>query len=177
MDSISQIITDYKTEQADKIYFSTIVLKYVYSQMNLHPETAKHCNFNFVSCDMTGTYRFKTGHYGLTDMPAEFEKAMDYKLVGLKNTFCFLDDILIVCKCSEEDHFQLVVDCLMKLDADNLRINLPKCHFAKQEISWLGYKITQSGTSLLKTKTSSILSLQPPNTLKKLRSFLLSPLY
>ena len=112
---------------------------------------------------MTGTYRFKTGFYGLTDMPAEFQKAMDYTLIGLKNIFCFLDDILIVSKGSEEDHFQLVVDCLKKLDADNLRFILPKCHFAKQEISWLGYNITQSGTSPIETKKSSILSLQPPN--------------
>ena len=36
---------------------------------------------------MTGTYRFKTGFYGLTDMPAEFQKAMDYTLIGLKNSF------------------------------------------------------------------------------------------
>ena len=172
MDSISQIITDYKTEPADTIYFSTIDLMYAYSQLNLHPETAKHCNFNIVSGDMTGTYRFNTGFYGHTDMPAEFQKGMDHTLIGHKNTFCFLDDILILSKCSEEDYFKLVTDCLQKLDTDNLRINLPKCHFAKQEISWLGYNITQSGTSPLETKTSAILSLQPPNTLEKLRSFL-----
>ena len=65
---------------------------------------------------MTGTYRFKTGFYGLTDIPAEFQKAMDYTmLIGLENTFCFLDDILIVSKGSEEDHFKLVLDCLKKL--------------------------------------------------------------
>ena len=29
-------------------------------------------------------------------MPAEFQKAMDYNLIGLKNTYCFLDDNLIV---------------------------------------------------------------------------------
>ena len=169
MDSISQIITNYKTEQADTIYFSTIDLKNAYSQLNLHPETAKHCNFNIVSGDVTGTYRSKTGFYGLTDMPAEFQKARDYTLIGLKNTLCFLDDILIVSKGTEEDHFKLVLDCLKKLEADNLRINLLKCHFAKQEISSLGYNITQSGISPLETKTSSILSLQPPNTVKKLR--------
>ena len=78
MNSISQIITNYKTEPAEQIYFSTIDLKYAYSQLNLNPETAKHCNFNIESGDMTGTYRFKTGFYGLTDMPAEFQKAMDY---------------------------------------------------------------------------------------------------
>ena len=80
MDSISQIITDFKTELADRIFFSTIDLKYAYSQLNLHPDTAKHCNFNIVSGDMTGTYQFKTGFYGLTDMPSEFQKAMDYTL-------------------------------------------------------------------------------------------------
>ena len=93
---------------------------------------------------MTGIYRFKTGFYGLTDMPAEFQKAMDYTPIGLENIFCFLDDILIVSKRSEDDLFQLVINCLKKLDADNLRINLPKCHFAKQEISRLEYNITQS---------------------------------
>ena len=112
IDSLSQIITDYKTESADKIYFSTIDLKYAYSQLNLHPDTAKHCNFNIVSGDMTGTYRFKTGFYGLTDNPAEIQKTMDHKLIGLKSTFCFLDNSFIVSKGSEEDHIQLVTDCL-----------------------------------------------------------------
>ena len=41
----------------------------------------------------------------------------------------------------------------------------------------MGYNITQSGTSPLETKTSAILSLQPPSTLKKLRAFLGSVLY
>ena len=116
---------------------------------------------------MAGTYRIKTGFYGLTDMPAKFQKAMHYKLIGLKKTFCFLDDILIVKIGSEEDHFQLVIDCLKKLDADNLRTNLHKCHFAKQEVSWLGCNITKSGTSPLESKTSAIISLQPPIHLKK----------
>ena len=147
-------------------------LNYAYSQLNLHPDTAKHYSFNIVSGDMTGTYQFKTGFYGLTDMPAEIQKAMDYTLIGLKNTFCFRDDILILSKGSEEDHFQLVLHCLEKLDADNLCINLPKCHFAKQKISWLGYNVTQSGTSPLESETSAIFSLKPPNTHKKLFSFL-----
>ena len=42
---------------------------------------------------MTGTYRFQTGFYELTDMPADFQKAMSYTLMGLKNIYCFLDDI------------------------------------------------------------------------------------
>ena len=97
-------------------------------------------------------------------MPADFQKVMDNTLIGLKITFGFLDDILFESKGSNEDHLNLVLDCVKKLNADNLQINLPKCHFAKQEISWLGYNITQSGTSPLKPKTSAILSPQPSNT-------------
>ena len=123
---------------------------------------------------MTGAFRFKTGFYGLTDLSAEFQKATDLanRFNSLKNTFCFLDDILIVSKGSKEDYFQLLRDSLKNLDTDNLPISLPKYHFVKQEISWLGYNIARSGTSPLESKTSAILSLQPPNTLKKLRSFL-----
>ena len=61
---------------------------------------------------------------------------------------------------------------LKRLDDENRRINLPKCHFGKLEIDWLGYHISQSGISPLESKTAAILALEAPKTLKKLRSFL-----
>ena len=100
IDSISQHIND--SNHGEHVYFSTIDLKYAYSQFNLHPNTARHCNFNIICGDATGTYRFKTGFYGLTDMPAEFQKAMDYTVNGLSNTYCFLDDIIVVSKGNKE---------------------------------------------------------------------------
>ena len=139
--------------------YSTLDLKYAYSQLNLDPETAQHCNFNIISGEKTGTYRFITGFYGLTDMPAAFQKVMDYTLVGLQNTYCFLDDIIVVSRGSKDDHLKLVYKCLKKLDEDNLRINLPKCHFAKTEIEWLGHKFSQSGIAPLESKTAAIASL------------------
>ena len=86
---------------------------------------------------------------------------MSYTLIILKDTFCCLDDILIVRKGSEEDHFEMVTVCLEIINADSVLINLTKCYFAKQEFLWLGYNITQSGISPLESKTSAILSLQP----------------
>ena len=166
IDSISQIINDYKTKSADYFLFSTIDPKYAYIRLNLHHDPAKHCNFNIISVDMTGTYRFKTCFYGLTDTPAKFQKAIGYTLIGLENTFCFLDDILIVIKCSEKD--QASNKLPHKLYADNLQRNLPKCQLAKQECSWLAYNITQSGISPFPSKISAILSLQLTNTHRNL---------
>ena len=170
IDTISQHHTD--TQNGQQAYFTTLDLKYAYSQLKLHQDTANHCNFNIICGESTGTYRFKTGFYGLTDMPAEFQKAMDYTLIGLQNTYCFLDDIIIVSTGTEADHLAYVFKCLKKLDDDNLRINLQKCHFAKTEIEWLGYKFTQTGISPLESKTAAILTIPPPTTLKRLRSFL-----
>ena len=162
--SISQHIND--SNQGENVYFSKIDLKYAYSQLNLHPDTARHCNFNINCGDATGTYRFKTVFYGLTDMPAEFQIAMDYTLVGLSNTYCFLDDIIVVSKGSRESHLKYVYNFLKKLEADNLRINLSKCHFAKHQINWLGFTFSQSGVKPIESKTAA------PKTLKQLRSFL-----
>ena len=170
IDSISQHISD--SNHGDNVYFSMIDLKYTYSQLNLHPDTARHCNFNIICGDATGTYRFKTGFYGLTDIPAEFQKAMDYTLIGLSLTYCFLDDIIVVSKGTKESHLKYVYKCLQKLDADNLRTNLSKCHFAKHQINWLGFTFSQNGVKPIESKTAAISESKAPKTLKQLRSFL-----
>ena len=175
IDTISQHLSN--TRNGQQAYLFTVDLKYAYSQLKLHHDTTKHCNVNIICGESTGTYIFKTGLYGLTDMPAEFQKAMDYTLVSLQNTYCFLDDIIIVSTGTETDHLAYVTKCLKKLDDDNLRVNLQKCHFAKTEIEGLGYKFTQTGISPLESKTAAILTIPPPTTLKRLRSFLGSVLY
>ena len=121
---------------------------------------------------MTGTYRFKTGFYGLTAMPAEFQKAIDCTLAGLDNIFCFLDDILVLSRGGIKKHLDLVRKSLIKQDQENLRINLAKCQFAKEKIEWLGHNITQSGLTPLSNKTDAIGKLSAPTNLKKLQSFM-----
>ena len=110
IDTISQHLTN--TQNGQQAYFTTLDVKYAYSQLKLHHDTAKHCNFNIICGDSTGTYKFKTGFYGLTDLPAEFQKAMDYTLVCLQNTYCFLDDIIIVSTGTETVHLAYVTKCL-----------------------------------------------------------------
>ena len=116
---------------------------------------------------MTGTYRFKTGFYGLTDMSAEFQKAIDCMLAGLNKTICFLNDDLIMSRGRIEHHLDLVQIYLMKLDLKNLRINLAKSHFAKNESKWIGQRITRSGITPLSIETDAIQQLFSPFNLKK----------
>ena len=110
IDTIQQILNT--TASQETAYFSTLYMKYAYIQLNLDPETARHCNFKIISIEGAFTYRFIIGFYGLTDMPAALQKIMDYTLVGLKNAHCFLDDIIKVSRGSKEDHLKFVYNCL-----------------------------------------------------------------
>ena len=85
-------------------YFSTIYLRYAYSQLKLDDTTKTQCNFSIIGGQATGSYQFQTGFYGLTDMPAEFQKAIDLTLNNKKDTFAFLDDIFIISHGTKEQH-------------------------------------------------------------------------
>ena len=169
IDGVSQIVTENKK---GTLYFSVLDLKYAYSQLKLAADTARQYNFNIVGGKATGTYSLLTGFYGLVDMPAEFQKAMDRTINHAKNTFCFLDDILIVSKGSEIEHGNLVGAVLKKLDAENLALKLSKCEFFKQEVNVLGHHLSEAGVRPKITKTEAVVNLNPPKSLKHLRSFL-----
>ena len=77
IDSAAQIIT---RDIPGEVWFTSLDLKYAFSQLPLSELTSIHCNFSILSGEATGTYRFKTGFYGLTNMPREFQKAMDCTL-------------------------------------------------------------------------------------------------
>ena len=93
IDSGAQIIT---SDVPGSVWFTSFDLKYAFSQLKLSKLTSSHCNFNIICGESTGAYRFNTGFYGLTDMPSEFQKAMDCTLQGIPGTICYLDDILVV---------------------------------------------------------------------------------
>ena len=169
IDGVSQIIT---SASEGSLYFTVLDLKYAYSQIRLTAETAKQCNFNIVGGNATGTYRFLAGFYGLADMPAEFQKAMDRTLNYSKNTFCFLDDILIVSKGEAKDHEKLVRNVLQKLDDENLALKISKCEFFQPAVNWLGHNLSIHGIIPKITKTEAIANLKPPKSLKQLRSFM-----
>ena len=127
---------------------------------------------NIIGGQATGTYSNFTGFFGLADMPAEFQKTMDRTLNHAKNTFCFLDDILIVSKGSEQEHEKLIMNVLEKLDREHLALKLLKCEFFQNEVNWLRHKLSLDGLSPKITKTEAILKLSPPKSLKQLRSFM-----
>ena len=128
MDNIARTIT--QSSNKGQVIFSTKDLSYASKQLPLDEVTAKQCNFNKVGGQATGTY---TVFYSLTDMPKEFQKAIDKTLHNLTNTFSFLEDIIIVTGGGIENHKNHLFNCLNRLNDENLAIIIDNCHFANDK--------------------------------------------
>ena len=81
---------------------------------------------------------------------------MDRTINQAKNTFCFLDNILIVSKGEELEHEKLVEKILKYLDAENLALKNSKYDSFKNEVDLLSHHFSESGLTPTFTKTEAI---------------------
>ena len=77
----------------------------------------------------------------------------------------YIDDIIIFSKTPEQ-HVEDVKAVVALLKAVNFQINLPKSEFFCEEINVLGMKMRQGELTIDKEKTTKIMALQPPRTLR-----------
>ena len=130
VDGMSQIIVERK---AENVYFTTLDFTYAYGQVALDQKTNEQCSFSIVGGKSMGTYCFKNGFYGLTTMPAEFQKVIDNLPKEFPQANAFIDDILIASKGTKIEHIASVKKFLKKLDVSNASLKLRKCKFEKTE--------------------------------------------
>ena len=168
VDNVAAQITN---DSVGEVWFTNLDLKNAYSQLALDKFTSNQCNSSIVGGDITGTYQFLTGFYGLGDMPNEFQRVIDSTLGSIPFTNCYLDDILISSKGTFLDHKNIVLKILSTLDEYNFAVKWSKCKFFQKEIEWLGFKISKSGITPLFDKSKAIKDLPIPKNLKELRSF------
>ena len=169
IDSAAQILT---SDVPGSVWFTSLDLKYAVSQIKLLKSTSSHCNFKIICGESTGTFIFNTGLYGSTDMPSEFQKAMDCTLQGIPRTIRYLDDILVVSMGTLSQHNEIVHKVLSRLDEEGFALKLSKCEFAVEKLEWLGFDIHSTGYSPKFSKIEIVRNLEAPRTLKQLRSFM-----
>ena len=129
MDTVGQIISEQKTVDG---FFSTMDPTYAYGQLPLIPKTSVQCNLLLVGGNSTGAHRFKTGFFGVTTMPPEFQRVMDAILSEFPQARGFIDDILVVTKGSEIEHISAVEKNLRKIDKENMSLKLTKTKYGKR---------------------------------------------
>lgn len=82
----------------------------------------------------------------------------------------FLDDIKIATE-DEKKHFEILETVLKRLSEFNVRINLDKCAFLKEQISYCGHIIGKYGIKKGIEKMEAVEKLPKPTNVSEVRAF------
>ena len=96
---------------------------------------------------------------------------MDRLLADIPHTFIYLNDILIGTP-GVTSHLVALRQVLGVLDSNGLAINFGKCNFLKEDITFLGHRVSETGVMPLGGYVDAIRSVLRSTTPKELQWFL-----
>ncbi len=166
MKEISECIGD--IGRANSSIFTTLNLTSGFWQMKLDPESQPLTAFTIPN---QGQFHWITSPMGLLGCLASFQRLMEQVLRGLQNILIYIEDVLIHTD-THEKHLEAPEQVLMRLHQHHLKINLNKCLFGDQQVSYLGFTLTPEGIKPGEAKLKAIKNAEPPNDIKDIWSFM-----
>lgn len=160
-------LTDFTYILKNKKIMSKIDIRRAYHNIAIAPEDIPK------SAIITpfGLYEFTKMNFGLRNAAQSFQRFINNIMKNMKNTFCYLDDILVASE-SETDHINDLDEVFKRLNKYGVTINTSKCAFGKTELTFLGYNVTCDGIKPDEEKVKAISEYPQPNTIEELRRFL-----
>ena len=135
-------ISDILIQLGNKKWFSVIDLKSGFHQIPLRQQDIEKTAFSVNN----GKYEFTRLPFGLKNAPAIFQRTLDDILrqhIG-KICFVYVDDILIFSE-TEEEHLKNVETIFQTLQNANMKVQLDKSEFLKNEVEFLGFIVSSNG--------------------------------
>jgi hypothetical protein len=111
--------------------------------------------------------------FGLTNTPTDFQHFINDMLCPYLDVFitAYLDDILIYSD-NLKDHWDHILKVLEALSEAGLHLKPEKCEFHHQEVKYLGFIISTSGTKMDPAKVATVQEWPESWNIKDIQSFL-----
>ena len=151
-------------------YFSTMDLKSDFWQVKVSEES---CQYTAFTVGSMGMYEFLRMPYSLCNAPVTFQHLMQNCLgeLNLSFTMVYLDDMIVYSK-TLEDHLTWLQAIFDRFAHHGLKLKPSKCHFFKEEISYLGHEISAKGMLPRQKGIKEIACMGPPRTYTGIRKFI-----
>lgn len=146
--------------------FSKLDLSNAYTQLVLDDESQMLCAWS----THLGIFKMTRLPFGVKPAAAIFQKTIENLLRDIPNVINYLDDIVIT-GSNLEEHVKTLELLLSRLQSVGLRLNVKKCCFFQERISYLGFSIDKDGLSKNKDKVAAVLEAPVPKDVSEVRAF------
>ena len=138
-----------------KKLFTKIDLKWGYNNVRIKEGDEWKATFTTLEGSFEPTVMF----FGLTNSPATFQAMMNEllrDLINIEKLAVFIDDVIVGTE-TEEEHDELVVEVIKRLEENDLYVKPEKCKWKVKEIEFLGVVIGLEGIKMEKEKVKGVL--------------------
>ena len=148
-------------------YFTSLDISEAFYQVLCSKQTTQILSFQ----TPWGSYRCCRMAMGAKNASEYFQATIDRLLADIPNVVSYIDD-LIIHTTTLEEHYIILDKVFSILYDNNVLINIKKCTFLCQELTFLGHTISVQGIKPLRSKIDAIDTFQLPQTHTQLRSYL-----
>ena len=117
-----------------------------------------------------GRYYLNRLPFDIASAPEHFQKQMETILAGQEGVLCHMDDVLIFGR-TQQEHDARLHAALQKIQAAGATLNLEKCEFYRDRLTFVGHVIDEQGVSPDPHKTSAIVAWRDQKPQQKSEDF------
>ncbi|XP_049308593.1 uncharacterized protein K02A2.6-like [Bactrocera dorsalis] len=150
-------------------HFSKLDLKDAYLQMELDEDSKQVMVVN----TPLGLFQYQRLPYGIASASAIFQRYLEQLLNGIEGCGNYLDDIIITAP-SLQEHVNRVEQVIKILEDNGIKCKKEKCFFLKEEIEYLGRRVSAKGILPDYSGIQAVKQLKPPMNITQLEAFIFS---
>lgn len=161
------VIDELLTNKSKAKWFCVLDLKGAYQQLIVNDKTRKLLAMNTIK----GLYAYKRLPFGVKPAASIFQSVIDKILEGLRQAQAYIDDILIWGK-SLRDLYARILEVLARLAEFNVKLNLGKCQWFVDKVTYLGHIVSAEGIAPNNEKVRAIVNAPVPQNVSQLKALL-----